>query len=62
MNDLKLEPFTQNEIIVCDWRVKKDFLVHYRLLNFYVGHGMIVQKVHNMFSLTQDPLLTKYRY
>ena len=30
----------------CDWTDIKYYLIHYRLLEVYVWHGMVVGKVH----------------
>ena len=35
-------------------------LVHYRLLNFYVRHGMIFDKVHEVISFEQKKWLENY--
>ena len=32
--------------MICDWSDKKRYLIHYRMLKFYVRHGMIVEKIH----------------
>ena len=34
-------------------------LIHYRMLKFYVRHGMIVDKVHDVFLLGQSKWLKK---
>ena len=46
--------------MICDWSVKKNYLVHYRLIKFYVRHGMIVDKVHDIISFRQSRWLKKY--
>ena len=40
--------------MICDWSDKKNYLVLYRMLNFYVRHGMEVVEVHNIISFTQS--------
>ena len=32
---------------ICDWADKKKYLNYYRILNFYVRHGMVAEKNHN---------------
>ena len=40
--------YIQNKKLICDWSDKKNYLIHYRMLKFYVRHGMIVDKVHDI--------------
>ena len=46
--------------MICDWSDKKNFSVHYRLLKFYVRHGMVVDKIHEIISIKQSKWLEKY--
>ena len=46
--------------MICDWSDKKNYLIHYRMLKFYVRHGMIVDKVHNIISFRKSNWLEKY--
>ena len=52
--------YIQNKKLICDWSDKKNYLIHYRLLKFYVRHGMIVDKVHDIISFRQSRWLEKY--
>ena len=54
MNKTKPENFVSNDNIICHWTDKKNYLFHYRKLNFYDGHGMIVVKVHENVSFKQS--------
>ena len=54
------DTYTQNKKLICDWSNKKNYLVHYRMLKFYVRHGMIVEKVHNVISFKGSKWLEKY--
>ena len=38
---------------------RKNFLFHYMILKFYVRHGMIVDKVHEIISCRQNKWLEK---
>ena len=40
--------------------VRTVFLIHYRMLKFYVRNGMIVDKVHDIISFRQCKWLEKY--
>ena len=54
------DTYTQNKKLICDCSDKKNFLVHYRMLKFYVRHGMIVEKIHNVISSEQSGWLEKF--
>ena len=41
------------EKLICDQHDKKNYLVHYRLLQFYLRHGMKLSKIHNIISFKQ---------
>ena len=55
MKILKPKRFTQFGNLISVWSDKKNFLVQYRLLKFYVRHGMIVHKIQNLISLHKNP-------
>ena len=46
--------------MICDWSDKKNYLVHYRMLKFYIRHGMIIDKDHIIISFKQNKWLEKY--
>ena len=60
MNEIKPDTFIQSSKLICDWSDKKNYLIHYRMLKFYIRHGMIVDKVHNIISFRQSRWLEKY--
>ena len=60
MNEIKPDTYIQTKKLICDWSDKKNYLVHYRMLKFYLRHGMIVDKVHNIISFKQCNWLEKY--
>ena len=43
-----------------DWSHRKKYLSHYRMLQFYVRHGMAVDKVHDIISFRQSKWIEKY--
>ena len=59
MKDIIPDTYTQNKKLICDWNDKKNYLIHYRMLKFYVRHGMIVDKVHDVISFKQSKWLEK---
>ena len=62
MKGIKPDTYIQTKKLICDWSGKKNYLVHYRMLKFYVRHGMIVDKVHDIISFKQSRWLERYIY
>ena len=60
MNEIKPKKYTKSRQLLCDWTDKKKYLIHYRMLKFYVRHGMVVEKVHEVISFKQSKWLEKY--
>ena len=60
MKTVEPDNFTQTKKMIFDWSVKKVYLIHYRMLNFYVRHGMTVKKVHEVIMFKQSKWLEKY--
>ena len=60
MKEIKPDTCIQTSKLICDWSDKKNYLTHYRMLKFYIKHGMIVDKVHNIISFKQSRWLERY--
>ena len=60
MKDIKPDTYIQTSKLICDWSDKKNYLVHNRMLKFYIRHEMIVDKIHNIISFKQSRWLEKY--
>ena len=60
MKEIRPDTYVQCSKLICDWSDKKNYLIHYRMLKFYVRHGMIVDKVHDITSFKQSRWLEKY--
>ena len=60
MKSIKPENYTKSKKLICDWTDKKKHLIHYRMLTFYVKHGMIVEKIHEIISFKQSKWLEGY--
>ena len=60
MKENKPDTYTSTKKLICDWSDKKNYLVHYRMLKFYIRHGMIVDKIHTVISFRQSRWLEKY--
>ena len=60
MKEIKPDTYIQTSKLICDWSDKKTSLIHYRMLKFYIRHGMIVDKDHDIISFKQSRWLEKY--
>ena len=60
MKEIKPDTYFQTKKLICDWSDKKIYLIHYRMLKFYVRHGMEVVEVHTVISFTQSKRLENY--
>ena len=60
MNKIKLKNYTKSKKLICDWTDKKKYLIHYSMLKFYIRHGMIVEKIHEIVSFKQSKWLENY--
>ena len=59
MKEIKPDKYTSTKKLICDWSDKKNYLVHYRMLKFYIKHVMIIDKVHSIISFKQSKWLEK---
>ena len=55
-----LKNYVSHKKLICDWSDKKNYLIHYRMLKFYVRHGVKSNKVHSVISFKQSKWLEKY--
>ena len=60
MKEIRPDTYVQSSNLICDWSDKKNYLIHFRMLNFYVSHGIIVHKVHEIISFKQSRWLERY--
>ena len=60
MKSIMPKNYVSHKKLICDWTDKKNYLIHYRMLKFYVRHGMKVKKVHSVISFRQSKWLEKY--
>ena len=58
----KIQPknYTKSKKLICNWTDKKNYLVQYGMLKFYVIHGTIVDKIHEIISYKESKWLEKY--
>ena len=56
----KPKNYTISKKLICDWTDKKKYLILYRMLKFYVGHGMVVEKFHEKIPFKQSKWLENY--
>ena len=59
MRKIKPKSYIEHNKLICDWTDKKKYLIHYRMLKFYVRHGMIDEKIHEIISFKQSKRLEK---
>ena len=59
MKEIKPDNYTSTKKLICDWSDKKNYLVHYRMLKFYIRYGMIIDKFHKIISFKQSKWLEK---
>ena len=52
--------YVSHKDLICDWTDKKNYMIHCRMLKFYVRHGMKINKVHSVISFKQSKWLEKY--
>ena len=60
MKTIKPDTYTQTKKFICEWSDKKNYWIHFRIIKFYVRHGMKVDKVHDIISFRQSGWLEKY--
>ena len=53
MNKNKPKNYSKSKKLICDWTDKTKNRIHYRMLKFYVRHGMVVVKIHVVISFKQ---------
>ena len=46
--------------MICEWSDKKNYLIHYRMLKFYLRHGMVGDEIQTVISFKQSKWLEKY--
>ena len=60
MKKIKPKNFISHSKLICDWTERNKYLIHYRMLKFYVRHGVVIDKVHEIISFRQSKWLEKY--
>ena len=60
MKSIMPKNYVSHEKLICDWTDKKNYLIHYRTLKFYIRHGMKIKQVHSVISFKQSKWLEKY--
>ena len=54
MKEIKPKTYIKSQQLICDWTDRKNYLVHQRMLRFYVRHGLIVDKIYEILSFKQS--------
>ena len=61
MKTIKPDTYTQTKNVICDWSDRKNYLILFRMVTFYVTHGMQLVEIHTVTPLKQSKLLEKYK-
>ena len=59
MKSIVPKNYVSHKKLICDWTDEKNYLIHFRMLKFYVRHGMKIEKVHSVISFKQSKWLEK---
>ena len=51
--------YTQTKKLLFDWTDKKKYLIHYKMLKFYIKQGMVVPKIYEIISFNKRKWLQK---
>ena len=54
MKKIKPKNYTEAKKLIWDWSDEENDLVHYRMLKFYVRHGMVVEKNLEVICFKQN--------
>ena len=57
MNEKKPNTYTQTRKLLCDLSDEKKYLIHYKMSNYHVRHGKVVDKGHEIISFRQSKWL-----
>ena len=60
MKSIMPKNYVSHKKLICDWTDKRNYLIHYRMLKFYISHGMKIKQVHSVISFKQSKWLEKY--
>ena len=60
VKEIKPDVYISTKKLICDFSDKKNYLIHYRMLKFYIKHGMVVDIIHSIISFRQSRWLEKY--
>ena len=60
MQSIMPENYVSHKKLICDWADKRNYLIHYRMLKFYIKHGMKIKQIHSVISFKQSKWLEKY--
>ena len=59
MNSIMPKNYVSHKKLICDWTDKRNYLIQYRMLKFYIRHGMKIKEVHKVISFKQSKWLEK---
>ena len=60
MKSIMSKNYVSHKKLTRDWTDRKNSLIYYRMLKFYVRHGTKINKVHSVISFKQSKWLEIY--
>ena len=60
MKKFKPKIYKEHKKLIFDRTDKRKYLIQYRILKFYVRHGMVIDNVHEVGFFKQSKWLEKY--
>ena len=60
LKKIKPKNYITSRKLTCDWADEKNYLIPYRMLKFYIRHGMVIDKVHEVKLFKQSKRLKKF--
>ena len=61
MKSIMPKNYVSHKKLICDWTDKRNYLIHYRMLKFYIKHGIKIKQVHSIISFKQNKWLDRNR-
>ena len=59
MKKIKPQNYIKTKKSISDWTDKNNYIIQYRMLKFYIIHGIVVNKIHEINSFKQNKWLEK---
>ena len=60
INSILPKKYRPTNKLMCDVKNKKHYMLHYRMLKFYLKEGLRITKIHTIYRFKQSPWLATY--